>query len=188
MRYPFVKFKLGTRYGTKGKLWKAGYHTGLDLLSAGYGGDGIVYPLYTGRVMRVATNDKSYGNYVLIKHADGYITLYAHLKAIYVKMNMVVNEQTALGAEGATGNASGRHLHIEVHKGSYNYPAVIDPLEFIKGGIETEKMITIRLNGVVKTVSAIEKGGCNYIKLQDLRDGKIAIGYDAANKLPTVDV
>ena len=37
MRYPFNKYRLGTRYGSKGKYWKCGYHSGQDFLSANYG-------------------------------------------------------------------------------------------------------------------------------------------------------
>ena len=118
MRYPFDKYKLGTRFGTKGNLWKCGYHSGQDFLSANYGGDGVVYPIYAGQVLKV-TNSGAYGNCVQVKHADGYISLYAHLRIVYVKPGMLVDEQTALGLEGATGNVTGKHLHLEVHKGAY---------------------------------------------------------------------
>lgn len=190
MRYPFDEFRLGTRYGTKGSLWKCGWHSGLDLLSANYGGDGLVYPLYAGVVSRVAKN-AAYGNYVLVSHADGYVTLYAHLKMVYVKRGMTVAEDTVLGVEGAMGHATGKHLHIEVHRGKYSYPAAIDPLEFIKKGMESnevEKNINIRLNGRRKRVWAIVKDGHNYVRLQDLRDEKIAIGYDDDEKMPVVSV
>ena len=50
-----------------------------------------------------------------------------------------------------------------------------------------KKSIKIRLNGVEKTVTAIELDGNNYVRLQDLRDERIAIGYDAVSKEPTVD-
>ena len=190
MRFPFKRYKLGTRFGAKGKLWQCGHHSGLDLVSAAYGGDGLVHPLYGGVVYKISSGG-SYGNCVWIKHGDGYITLYAHLKLVYVRKNMEVDEDTVLGVEGMTGNASGRHLHIEVHKGSYNYPAVIDPLEFINKRLEeneVQKNIKINLNGAIKTVCVIEKDGNNYIRLQDLRDEKIVIGYDDKEKLPIVAV
>ncbi|MBQ3199070.1 MAG: M23 family metallopeptidase [Firmicutes bacterium] len=187
MRYPFDKFGLGTRYGEQGESWKCGWHSGLDMVSVAAGGDGLVYPLYAGVVYKVG-HSGSYGNCVYVRHADGYMTLYAHLRDVYVKVGMEVNEKTVLGAEGATGNASGRHLHIEVHRGNYSYPASIDPLEFIKERLEITKKIKIRLNGIEKTVTAIEKDGNNYVKLQDLRDDKISVGYDATRKLPVVEV
>lgn len=189
MRYPFETYRLGTRFGSKGNLWKCGHHSGQDFLSANYGGDGVVYPIYAGQVLKV-TSGGSYGNCVQVRHSDGYITLYAHLRIVYVKPGMRVDEQTVLGVEGATGKVTGKHLHIEVHKGAYKYPASIDPLAFIKerGGDEVEKTIKIRLNGVDKQVTAIEKGGYNYVKLQDLRDNMIDIGYDAKAGVPVVVV
>ncbi len=190
MRYPFNKYKLGTKYGSKGKYWKCGFHSGLDFLSANYGGDGLIYPLYEGYVLKV-TSSGSYGNCVYVQHSDGFITLYAHMRTVYVKPGMRVDEQTVVGMEGATGNVTGKHLHLEVHKGAYHYPASIDPLAFIRerlGGEEVEKQLKIRLNGVDKQVTAIEKGGYNYVKLQDLRDARIDIGYDAKAGVPVVTV
>lgn len=49
---------------------------------------------------------------------------------------------------------------------------------------EVVKQTKINLNGKIKTVNVIEKDGNNYVMLQDLRDEKIAIGYE--NKIPTV--
>lgn len=190
MRYPFNQYRLGTRFGTPGGYWKCGWHSGLDLLSVAYGGDGLVYPLYSGEVMRVAKS-AAYGNYILVAHKDGYISLYAHLRTVYVKAGMAVDEETVLGIEGATGNVTGRHLHIEVHKGEYRYPATVDPLEFIRKGMageEMEKNIKIRLNGREKVIAAIEKGGNNYVRLQDLRDDRLIVGYDEEKKLPVISV
>lgn len=185
MRYPFDHYKLGTRYGQRGKSWQCGWHSGLDILSSAYGGDGIVHPILPGTVQKVACS-AAYGNYLLIKHPNGYVSLYAHLKTVYVKKNAVVGEDTAIGVEGMTGNATGRHLHLEIHKDAYRYPSGIDPLTFIEEGMETKKTIKLKLNGEIREVTAIESGGNNYVKLQDLRDAKIDIGYDAAAKLPTV--
>ena len=142
------------------------------------------------RCLKVSSGG-AYGNCVQVKHADGYISLYAHLRIVYVKPGMLVDEQTALGLEGATGNVTGKHLHLEVHKGAYMYPASIDPLAFIRermGGEELEKKIKIRLNGLEKTVQAIEKAGHNYVMLQDLRDGRIDISYDSKAGVPVVEV
>lgn len=193
MRYPFDKFKLGTKFGSKGTYWKCGYHSGLDLLSANYGGDGIIHPLYPGKVTTISFNHKSYGNYVMVTHDDGYVTLYAHMSKILVTRNQVVSSDTKLGIEGATGNVTGKHLHLEVHKNRYSYPSTIDPLKFItdrlpKEDTEVKKSIKINLNGTIKTVTAIESDGNNYVKLQDLRDSKITVDYDAQNNLPVVRV
>ena len=56
---------------------------------------------------------------------------------------------------------------------------------FLKEEDEMVKNIKIKLNGIEKDVEAIEKNGHNYVKLQDLRDGKINIGYDG---VPVIQV
>lgn len=186
MRYPFDKYVIGTKFGVKGTSWKCGYHSGQDFKSTNYGGDGKIYPLYVGKVLKVTTTG-SYGNCVYVKHADGYVTLYAHMKTVYVKVGQDVGESTVLGIEGTTGNSTGLHCHVEVHEGAYKYPAVIDPLEFIQERLEDEmeKEIKIKLNGKEKVVNAVEKDGHNYVKLQDLADQSILIDYDG---VPVVSV
>lgn len=192
---------MGTRYGAAGKYWRSGWHSGQDFVSLAAGGDGLVYPLYAGQVLQVRREaaGNAYGNCVILRHEDGYLTLYAHLRTVYVKPGQRVGEETVLGVEGATGNVTGRHLHLEVHKGKYQYPARIDPVQFIAEGIAAEKMqreeaielekqIKLRLNGVEKTVKAIEREGYNYVRLQDLRDGKISVDYDPAAAEPVISV
>lgn len=193
MRYPFDIFREGTEYGRAGKCWRCGWHSGWDMVSVAAGGDGLVYPLYGGDVIRIGRGG-SYGNCVYVRHPDGYMTLYAHLRDVYVKKGMTVRENTVLGVEGATGNVTGRHLHIEVHCGEYNYPSGIDPKKFIEQRMAEEaddeviKSITIRLNGKAKTVAAIEKDGYNYVRLQDLRDRSIAVAYDQRAGVPILNV
>ena len=51
---------------------------------------------------------------------------------------------------------------------------------------EVVTQVKINLNGQIKTVNAINKDGNNYVKLQDIADGNIIVGY--ANKIPTVTV
>ena len=64
----------------------------------------------------------AYGKHVCVRHEDGNISLYAHLAGIYVDKGQKVGISSALGMEGATGNASGSHLHLEIHRGYYKYP------------------------------------------------------------------
>jgi murein DD-endopeptidase MepM/ murein hydrolase activator NlpD len=61
------------------------------------------------------------GNYVVIKHADGTQTLYAHMSSISVQSGTRVIGGTRLGQVGQTGRAFGPHLHFEV------YPAGAEP-------------------------------------------------------------
>jgi murein DD-endopeptidase MepM/ murein hydrolase activator NlpD len=66
----------------------------------------------------------AYGNMVDVKHADGFVTRYAHLKTIHVKVNDVVKRHDQLGSLGNTGRSTGPHLHYEViFKGQPIHPA-----------------------------------------------------------------
>jgi murein DD-endopeptidase MepM/ murein hydrolase activator NlpD len=131
-QYPFREpFRKGTAFGKKGNLWKCGYHSGLDLLSRAAGGDGKVYPIACGRVTACAKNHPSYGNYVTLLHGDGMLSLYAHLERILVKSGQQIDAETALGIEGETGNATGIHLHLELHERTYRYPSEIDPAAWL---------------------------------------------------------
>lgn len=57
---------------------------------------------------------KDYGYYVIIDHGNGYQTLYSHESELYVEKGQVVTTGQVIGAVGATGRATGNHLHYEV--------------------------------------------------------------------------
>lgn len=59
----------------------------------------------------------SFGNYVRIRHAQGYKTAYAHMSAIKkgVRTGVRVRQGDVIGYVGATGRSTGPHLHYEVH-------------------------------------------------------------------------
>lgn len=60
-----------------------------------------------------------YGSYIVVKHANGTQTLYAHTTANYVSIGQTVAQGEAIGAVGSTGQSTGPHLHFEV-RGSAN--------------------------------------------------------------------
>ncbi len=95
-------------------------HLGIDL--AANLGDNI-YAADGGVVVYAGANSYGYGNMVMIDHGTGFQTLYAHLSAIFVQCGQNVTQGEVIGAAGATGHASGPHLHFEVRTAS----AVIDP-------------------------------------------------------------
>ncbi|MAS86715.1 MAG: peptidase M23 [Micavibrio sp.] len=61
---------------------------------------------------------QGYGNLVLIKHADRYVTAYAHLDKINVVKGQVVSKGSRIGAIGSTGNVAEPQLHFEIRKGT----------------------------------------------------------------------
>lgn len=58
-----------------------------------------------------------YGTYVVIRHANGTQTLYAHLSALYAGVGAYVSQGEVIGAMGSTGKSTGTHLHFEVRGG-----------------------------------------------------------------------
>lgn len=57
-----------------------------------------------------------FGNCIMLKHANGYETLYGHLSKILVHLGQQVNIGQQIGKIGSTGRSTGPHLHYEVHK------------------------------------------------------------------------
>ena len=191
------KYAVGTPYGKRGSAWKCGYHSGQDYASLNHAGDGKVYPIAEGRVVRHGNQGSSgYGLYLHILHPDGYLSLYAHLAECLVTVGAKVTTDTVIGIEGSSGNvrpkgAGGRHLHLEVHNGAYSYPSKIDPEKHIKERMEEEelevKKLAVLKDGKRVTVDAIEQDGFNYIKLRDLESlAPITVGYNAAKKQVSV--
>lgn len=95
-------------------------HTGIDI--AGPAGAPIVAAydgVVTTRVVNFGTS--GYGNYVIITHASGYTTLYAHMQqAPAVALNQTVTKGQTIGVVGNTGNSFGAHLHFELKRNGAN--------------------------------------------------------------------
>ena len=68
---------------------------------------------YDGRVVLISNDPDGYGRYVKVKHSNGMETLYAHLSEPLVVSGQQVRAGQPLGLGGATGNATGPHLHFE---------------------------------------------------------------------------
>jgi len=99
-------------------------HRGIDLTTAA-GRD--IRPAAEG-VVAFAGRNKTYGNYVIIKHADDIRTLYAHLDRVHVAKGEVVTGNTVLGVMGNTGRSSAPHLHFEVHANGKH----VDPMRIME--------------------------------------------------------
>lgn len=90
------------------------HHPGLDI--DGVTGDPVI-AAGTGTVILAGmapAGYSGYGNVVVIGHAGGVATLYAHLSRVDVAIGQAVQQGQQLGAIGATGEATGDHLHFEV--------------------------------------------------------------------------
>jgi murein DD-endopeptidase MepM/ murein hydrolase activator NlpD len=83
-------------------------------------------------VVAYAGNElKTYGNLVLVRHSNGYVTAYAHASEILVKRDDPVKRGQIIAKSGQTGSVSAPQLHFEIRKGS----TPVDPMPFLdKGG------------------------------------------------------
>lgn len=98
------------------------FHAGMDF-SAFTGTS--VYATGNG-VVRKAGWEGLYGNCIEIDHGFGYLTRYAHLQKIEVRMGQKVVRGQTIGRVGSTGKSTGPHLHYEVHvKGK-----VVNPINY----------------------------------------------------------
>lgn len=121
-------------------------HGGIDLVKEGFDEDWIVAHS-DGVVVANRTDCKgfepngSYGNYVKIKHDNGYYTFYAHLRwdTVQVDVGTKVKKGDLLGFQGATGTAYGTHLHFEVRTPD---DVRIDPTPYIDSELPNNVVIT----------------------------------------------
>ena len=89
-------------------------HGAVDINPTRNGGT-PVYAAADGTVV-AATYHYSYGNYVLINHANGVSTLYAHAQSLAVSSGQTVTKGQLIMYEGSTGNSSGPHVHFEIRR------------------------------------------------------------------------
>jgi murein DD-endopeptidase MepM/ murein hydrolase activator NlpD len=73
---------------------------------------------------------KGYGNLVLVRHSNGYVTAYAHASELAVKKGETVKRGQVIGKAGQTGNVTSPQLHFEVRKGA----TPVDPAQYLTGG------------------------------------------------------
>lgn len=100
-----------TPFARSGAYGGAG-HNGIDI---GAPTGTPVYTTASGTVVSVGFNDNSYGKWVVIKHTDGYFSLYGHLSQQRVSNGQSVNRGDRIGDIGDTGFATGPHLHFTIY-------------------------------------------------------------------------
>jgi murein DD-endopeptidase MepM/ murein hydrolase activator NlpD len=83
--------------------------------------DGVV--AYSGNEL------KGYGNLVLVRHSNGYVTAYAHASELMVKRGDTIKRGQVIAKSGQTGEVASPQLHFEIRKGS----SAVDPLQFLNG-------------------------------------------------------
>lgn len=101
-----------------------GFHYGLDIAADE---DTPIGAFADGTVREVGQSD--YGNYLIVDHAGGFSTLYAHCSSISAAVGDAVSCGGEIARVGQTGNATGPHLHLELWKDG----AALDPADYLTG-------------------------------------------------------
>ncbi len=119
--YPFVwpepRSVVSQGFGPTGLVLEPSYggfahfHTGVDLAAPELT---PVLAAADGLVAIVGASTSGYGNFVVLGHRDGLVTLYGHLAQALVKPGEDVTQGEPIGLEGSTGYSTGPHLHFEV--------------------------------------------------------------------------
>lgn len=105
MQYPVETVKVNQGYSF--------FHPGVDF--GGQKGKSIK-PIMPGAVAYAGWDRRGYGNLVVLTHKNGLDSYYAHLSKVEVKIGDTVDMNTEIGELGATGHATGPHLHLEIHQ------------------------------------------------------------------------
>ena len=116
-----------SHYGHKRNNLKIGegiIHRGIDIR----GSVGTPVLATADGVVAKASLEGNWGNLIVIQHADGYETWYAHLDGFNTEEKQTVKKGDVIGYLGNTGKSTGPHLHYEVrHEGKY-----LDPIDYLK--------------------------------------------------------
>jgi murein DD-endopeptidase MepM/ murein hydrolase activator NlpD len=128
---PFgVRKEFYSRFGLPG-------HEGIDFHAPEESQVFCVAPGRVSMVQRIVGTASSnpYGRHVIVEHADGYRTTYAHLSTTMVNIGQEVDGGTMVGLAGNTGNSFGAHLHLTLQKTGEQAPGfphnIVDPTPFI---------------------------------------------------------
>ncbi|HPA62092.1 MAG TPA: M23 family metallopeptidase [Candidatus Woesebacteria bacterium] len=125
----------GTVSATGSFIWPASggisqgysfYHKAIDISN---GAGGAILAADAG-VVAVAgwVDGYGYGNRVMIDHGNGFVTLYAHLSVVQVRVGQRVGRGDVIGQMGSTGRSTGTHLHFEIRQGG----ALQNPFNFLR--------------------------------------------------------
>jgi murein DD-endopeptidase MepM/ murein hydrolase activator NlpD len=94
----------------KKRIRYKGRHKGIDLTAPS---GTAVFAALDGTVV-MAGKHKQYGNFVMVEHGNGVVTVYAHHRLNLVREGDIVRRGQKIAEVGRTGNATGPHLHFEL--------------------------------------------------------------------------
>ena len=119
--------EIGSRYGFRDDPFttQRRFHTGVDIP---YPSGLPIRSMWEGRVVRAHKGAGAYGNFVVIE-SGGLRTKYAHCDELLAEVGEWVGAGEIIATVGATGRATGPHLHLEIHRGKKR----VNPTGFVEG-------------------------------------------------------
>lgn len=127
--WPLPGYRPGSAYGWRiHPIWgDRRFHAGEDI---GAPSGTPILAADSGLVTVIPDNGNGYGNYIMINHGGGRVTLYAHMSGFAVSNGATVTQGQTIGYVGSTGNSTGPHLHFEVRVNG----ATTDPKSYFSFG------------------------------------------------------
>jgi len=129
-----------------------GFHDGIDISSP----TGTpVYAAHSGVVVYAGDRLSGYGNLVVLRHATGLTTVYAHNSELYVSTGDHVTRGEHIARVGATGHATGPHLHFEVRtRDKQDRYVAVDPMPLLNGEVDSHPRYRVN-EGLTSIISKL---------------------------------
>ena len=130
---PAASSAAGFRWPARGRVI-----TGFGPKPTGQQNDGINLAVPEGTPVKAAEDGvvayagselKGYGNLVLVRHSNGYVTAYAHASELMVKRGDTIKRGQTIAKAGQTGTVTSPQVHFEIRKGS----SPVDPTQYLNG-------------------------------------------------------
>ena len=123
---PVRSYELTGRFGQSGSRWSS-FHHGLDFATE----TGTpIHAIAPGRIITAGWGG-AYGNYIMIEHPNGAVSLYGHMSE-FERTSGWVHAGTVIGYVGATGNVTGPHVHLEIRPDGGGLDDAVDPESYLR--------------------------------------------------------
>ncbi len=128
-----VSSHITSPFGTRYIFGGYSFHSGIDI-GAWWGSD--ILAANSGRVLWVGWDPNGYGNYVMIDHGGGIVTLYGHASQVIVATGQYVGRGQVIAKVGSTGLSTGAHIHFEIRvDGVYQDPLDTNARYYVVPGV-----------------------------------------------------
>jgi murein DD-endopeptidase MepM/ murein hydrolase activator NlpD len=143
-----MKFRLSSEFGELAEVRNNEPHHGIDFAMP----EGTTLRSVADGVVERVLNEGELGKGVFVRHDDGTLSIYGHLKEIAVKQGEHVNAGETLGLSGNTGLSTGPHLHFAMKDGSGEWVDPTPIAEQVSNAQGSENWLLEKYNGIADWV------------------------------------